>query len=145
MNMRRKGGGLEAIMLTHQFQIPISSSARLGCALHYFAGGSPYDIMVKFAVCYQDVLASVWIVVHAVNTFTEFHISYPSSFAMQERIASTFKKASSVDFDNCAGVIDGILIWMLKPTKEDADRAGVGQKNFLWQEGQVWVELSGCI
>ena len=110
---------------------PISGSARLGCALRYFAGGSPYDIMVKFGVCYQDVIASVWIVVQAVNTLTEFHISYPSSFATQERIARAFQNASSVDFDNCAGAIDGILIWMLKPTKEDAERAGVGQKKFF--------------
>ncbi len=104
---------------------------RLGCALCYFAGGSLYDIMVKFGICYHDVLASVWIVVHAVNEFTEFHILYPSSFATQERIARSFKKASSVHFDNCAGAIEGILIWMLKPSAEEAERAGVGQKKFF--------------
>ena len=34
----------------------ISSSARLGIALRYFAGGSPYDIMVKFGVSHSSVL-----------------------------------------------------------------------------------------
>ncbi len=91
----------------------MSGSARLGCALRYFAGGSPYDIMMKYGCCYQEVLASVWIVIHAVNTFPEFQISYPSSFVEQEKFAQGFKVAITVGFNNCAGAIDGVLIWML--------------------------------
>jgi hypothetical protein len=30
---------------------------------------------------------------------------------------------------------------MLKPTAKEAAKAGVGQKIFIWQEGQVWIEL----
>jgi hypothetical protein len=110
---------------------PISGSARLACALRYFAGGSPYDILVNYGLCYQDVLASVWIVVHAINTFPGFQITFPSSYTEQEKIVKGFKKASTVRFDNCVGAIDGILIWMLKPTAKEAAKTGVGQKKFL--------------
>jgi hypothetical protein len=89
---------------------PILGSAHLGCALHYFAGRSPYDILVKYGLSYQDVLASVWIVVHAINTFPDLQITYPSSVIEQGKNAEGFKSASTVRFDNCAGANDGILI-----------------------------------
>jgi hypothetical protein len=34
---------------------------------------------------------------------------------------------------------------MLKPTEKEAKKAGVGKKKFLWQEEQVWIELSSRI
>ena len=89
---------------------PILSSAHLGCALCYFAGRSPYNILVKYGLSYQDVLASVWIVMHAINTFKGFHITYTSSVIEQEKNSQGFKSANTVGFDNCARAIDGILI-----------------------------------
>jgi hypothetical protein len=124
---------------------PILGSACLGCALSYFAGGSPYYILVKYGLCYQDVLASVWIVIYAINTFPDFQITYPSSFIEQQKNSKGFKSSSTVGFDNSSRAIDRILIWMLKPTAKEAKKAGVGQKNFMWQEEQVWIELSSRI
>ena len=46
----------------------ISSSIRLGAAIRYFAGGSPYDIVCMFGISYSEVMSSVWIIVHAINT-----------------------------------------------------------------------------
>ena len=110
---------------------PISTSVRLGCALRYFAGASPYDLMVKFGVSYTSVLDSVWIVVEAINTYPDFFIEYPSDFAEQKRIAAEFGKASQVPFDCCAGAIDGILIWINKPSEKDAQKSGLGRKKFF--------------
>jgi hypothetical protein len=42
------------------------------------------------------------------------------------KIAHEFDNVSRVKFNNCAGAIDGILIWILKPSKEDANEAGCG-------------------
>ena len=109
----------------------ISTSVRLGIALRYFAGGSPYDIMVKFGVSHTSVFESVWIIVEAVNELPAFKIEYPSDVAKQKKIARGFCSASKVKFDCCAGAIDGILIWMHKPSLKEADGAGVGQKKFL--------------
>ena len=109
----------------------ISTSVRLGIALRYFAGGSPYDIMAKYGVSHSSVFDSIWIVVESVNSLSSFHISYPSAHEKQESIAKGFRDASKVKFDCCAGAIDGILIWMHKPSMKQADKAGVGQKKFL--------------
>ena len=65
------------------------------------------------------------------NTLSAMKISYPSDVEMQKSIARGFCKASTVKFDYCAGAIGGILIWMHKPAKKEADAAGVGQKKFL--------------
>ena len=93
----------------------ISTSVRLALALRYFAGGSPYDLMVKYGVSHSSVFDSVWIVAKAIKNEREFDIEYPSSHEEQRRIAHEFKKKSQVGFDNCVGAIDdGILIWMHK-------------------------------
>jgi DDE superfamily endonuclease len=107
---------------------PIPTSVRLACAIRYFAGGSPYDLMGKYGVSYTGVMSSVWCVVEATNSVEEFHISYPSDEVEQRRIAASFRSASAVEFDNCAGAIDGILIWIQKPSDKDAERSGIGLK-----------------
>ena len=109
----------------------ITTSMRLGIALRYFAGGSPYDIMVKFGVSHTSIFESVWIIVEAINLFRGMDILYPSDHNIQKKIAMGFCGASKVKFNRCAGAIDGILIWMHKPTFKDAEEAGVGQKKFL--------------
>ena len=66
----------------------ITSSMRLSAALHYFAGGSPYDIMCVFCISYSEVLKSVWVVVDAINHCPQFHISYPSSLEEHRRMVA---------------------------------------------------------
>ncbi len=38
---------------------------------------------------------------------------------------------SSVGFPNCASCIDGLLIWIEKPSEDEAKRAGIGRKKFF--------------
>jgi hypothetical protein len=109
----------------------ILTSVRLACALRYFAGASPYDLMTSFGISHVSVLESVWIVVQAINCCDDFLLEYPESHEKQQRIAAEFKDASGVDFDNCAGAIDGILIWIHKPSESDAATSGCGRKKFL--------------
>ena len=71
---------------------------------------------------------SVWAVVEAVNNLDVFIIEYPDSEDVQLEIACKFQSVSEVNFSNCAGAIDGILIWMLKPLYEDAANAGCGTR-----------------
>jgi hypothetical protein len=110
---------------------PISTSVRLASALRYFAGGSPYDISVKYGISYTSMMDSVWVVVDAVNAHEEFYIVYPESHEKQKQIAQEFCSASQANFDICVGTIDGILIWTSKPTKQDCHEVGIGQKKFL--------------
>jgi hypothetical protein len=113
----------------------------LACAIRYFAGGSAYDIAVMFGTSYSVVLSCVWIVVSAVNMCPALYISYPDSVEEQRKIAADFEKASTPGINNCAGAIDGILIWILKPSMKESKNAGVGQKVFLWAQEQIRAEL----
>ncbi len=47
------------------------------------------------------------------------------------KLAQEFQNVSEVQCSNCAGAIDGILIWILKPSEEDAAEAGCGRRNFF--------------
>jgi hypothetical protein len=60
-----------------------------------------------------------------------FYIEYSKSAAEQKKISKGFEKKSEVGFFNCAGCIDGILIWTHKPTEKYAAKAGVGRKKFV--------------
>ena len=124
----RKGGAFKPPPIRNG---PISTSIRLACALRYFAGGSPYDLVGVYGISHTDVMDSVWHVMDAVNIYSKFAIAYPSSVEEQKKIVAGFQKASTVDFDICAGAIDGILIWTQKPTAAEAQRVGVGQKKFF--------------
>jgi hypothetical protein len=109
-----------------------------------------YDPMGKYGVSHTEILESVcWYVVEAIKQqlVQRIKLEYPASHTIQRQIAAAFCEASTVAFDNCAGAIDGLLIWIQKPstTKEDADCSGVGQKKFfLWSEAQVRPELPSC-
>jgi len=106
----------------------ISTSVRLACAIRYFAGGCPGDLMGQYCLSYASVMTSIWQVVSAINSLPEFYIQYPAEKAEQQKIPKSFCDASAVKFDTCAGAIDGILIWMTKPTKIDSERSDLGPK-----------------
>jgi len=89
---------------------PITTFVRLACVLRYFVGASPYDIMAKYGISKKSVSESVWVVVEAVNNLDELIIEYPESEEVQLEIARKFQSVSEVNFSNCTGVIDGILI-----------------------------------
>ena len=80
----RKGG---------KFQPPpipngaVSTSVRLACALRYYSGGSPYDLMGKYGVSHALIFDSIWHVVEAINNHPDFAISYPSCHSKQEELS----------------------------------------------------------
>ena len=70
-------------------------------------------------------------VVHAVNSFAEFNIPYLDCHIKQQLIANGFKNVSEVELKNCAGAIDGLLIWILKPSLKEVKLVGVDQEKFF--------------
>ena len=110
---------------------PITPSVCLACALRYFAGGSPYDIMTSYCIGYPDMMYSVWYVVDAVNAHSEFRISYPADHEQQRAIAASFRRKSAANFECCAGAIDGILVWIHKPSAEECAKAGCSETKFF--------------
>jgi hypothetical protein len=109
----------------------IHSSIRLSAALRYFAGACPIDIALVHGISHVEVFRSVWKVVDAINACPSLNIAYPTSHRQQKRIAREFELKSGAKFANCAGAIDGILIWTSKPMKADCDASDIGAKKFL--------------
>ena len=109
----------------------IASDVRLACALRWFAGGSPYDVMTTYGIGHTDAINSIWHVVDAVNRHPKYNIAYPDDHNKQRSIARGFQRVSKAGFDCCAGAVDGILIWTHKPSPKDCDNAGCSSGKFL--------------
>ena len=85
---------------------PIHHYIWVACAIHYFAGGSPYDLAMTFGIEFStEVFESAWDFVDAVNKHQEFAIRYPDSHDEQWCIVLDFKEESCAGFDCCAGTI----------------------------------------
>jgi hypothetical protein len=109
----------------------ITSAVRLSCALRYFAGGRPEDIALVHGVSHTEVFRSVWFVVDAVNRCDPLSFSFPSDHKEQKAIAKGFQSKSQPSFGSCAGAIDGMLLWIEKPTDYEALLAQCGPKKFF--------------
>jgi hypothetical protein len=109
----------------------ISSTIRLAAALRYFAGSSVYDIAIIHGISVTEVHQSVWRVVNAVNNCSDLKFEFPEDWAAQRLVAAGFEKKSRAGFSICAGAIDGLLIWIEKPTAEDCEVAKCGPKKFF--------------
>ena len=94
----------------------VKSSAHLSMALRFFAGGCPYDISLSHGVSHSTVYNSIERVVKAVNNCPDLNIEFPEDHKIQKQIASGFCKTSQAGFSTCIGMVDGVLIWIEKPT-----------------------------
>jgi hypothetical protein len=110
---------------------PISPDVRLACAIRWFAGGSPYDMMTTYGIGHTDTINSYWYVVDAINRHPRFKIVYPDDHDKQRSIAQGFYDVSRAGIDCCAGAVDGILIWMHRPSQKDCTIAGCDPGKFL--------------
>ena len=90
-----------------------------------------YDIMTLYCIGYPDMMYSVWCVVDAINEHSEFRIPYPADHEQQQAIAERFKRKSAANFECCAGAIDGILVWIHKPSADECAKAGCSETKFF--------------
>jgi DDE superfamily endonuclease len=109
----------------------ITPDIRLACALRWFSGGSIYDIMTTYGISHTETINSVWYVVYAVNYHSSFRLAYPKEHSKQQEIAEGFRKVSAANFNCCAGAIDGILIWIHKPSPDDCKSSGCDSGKFF--------------
>ena len=122
---------------------PIPSELRLAMALRYMCGGDPYDIALAHGVHQNEVKKSCWIVVDAVNGTASLDIRYPVCHEEQLDVANGFKAKSTIGLWNCAGAIDGMLVWISKPSKSDVEEnIGFGEGRFLCgRKGKFGIQL----
>jgi hypothetical protein len=110
---------------------PVCNSVRLAMALRYFAGGDPLDIALVYHVSRDLVYKSAWLVVDAIHQTKQLDIKFPTSHEEQLLVAKQFEEKSTVKFSNCAGCIDGILIWINKPSNPDLATLKIGGRKFF--------------
>jgi len=77
------------------------------------------------------VLNSFEEIIDAVNSVVEFKIEFPCDHDEQRKIAQGFKEKSQADIDCCAGCIDGMLVWMLKPNQTVCNASKVDSGKFF--------------
>ena len=110
---------------------PITLSVRLACALRYFAGASLYDLMTTFGIGHTDANNSIWYVVDAINDHPDFAMLFPTDHAKQRAVEAGFEQLSDAGFDCCVGAIDGIRIWIHRPSDQDCRDANVSSGKFF--------------
>ena len=104
---------------------------RLGCALRFWAGGDPHDLMLVFGISYCEVFRSIDFVRETINQTPSLRLEFPTDHAKQRAIAKSFEQKSEVSFDNCVGCVDGLLIWIHMPSLEECEKVSVGQTKFV--------------
>ena len=127
----KAAGHKEGVPSRHVPNGRISPDVRLACAIRWFAGGSPYDMMTTYGISHTDTINSYWYVIDAINKHPQFNITYPADHDAQHAIAQGFSKVSKAGFKCCAGAIDGILIWIHKPSKKDCTTIGCDEGKFF--------------
>lgn len=124
----------------------ITSSTRLGVALRYFAGGSTYDLAVMHGISPNEVYKSVWAVLRAVNSCNELLIAFPANHTIQQQLADGFRNRSTAGFGCCVGAIDGMLVWIERPSKKDCLQAHCGSTKFLCgRKKKFGLNLQGTV
>ena len=74
--------------------------------------------MTTYGISHADTINSYWYVNDAINKHPQFNIAYLADHNAQHAIAQGFAKVSKAGFKCCARAIDGILIWIHKPSKK---------------------------
>jgi hypothetical protein len=110
----------------------ISPDVRLSCTVRWFASGSAYDLLTTFGIGHADTTNSCWyVLVDAINGHPSFNIEYPDKHGKQMSIARGFHEVSAAGFNSCAGAIDGVLIWIHKPSKRTVGTLAAMKENSI--------------
>ena len=108
----------------------ITTEIRLACTLHYFTGGSYLDITMSHAIGVTDFYLSVWAIVDATNRCPSLNFQFPTTESECQAISTKFSARSKAGFTNCIGCINGLLIWLEKPSKKQCEQVGVDTGKF---------------
>jgi hypothetical protein len=119
---KHKNGGVNGL---------IPTETRLSVAIRYFAGGRPEDIAICHGIGHSEVFYSCWMVVDAVNDCPELAIGFPKCHQRQKELALAFQEKSAAGIDCCAGAVDGMLLWIEKPTVAECAIAECAAKKFF--------------
>jgi DDE superfamily endonuclease len=104
---------------------------RIRIALRYLAGGSPLDIALVHGVSHCEVIKCVWMVIDAINNELKLDIKFPTDHNEQLVLANQFQQKSDAGFAHCIGAIDGMLVWIHKPSKVECAKTSTGKAKYF--------------
>ena len=91
------------------------------------------------------VYDSINLVIEAVTKCKMLEIKCPTSHENQKRIAKGFQEKSKAGFSKCVGAIDGMLLWITKPSEKECSKVGVGSKQFFCgRKKKYGLNLQAC-
>jgi hypothetical protein len=115
----------------------------ISIALRYLAGGQAMDIALVHGVSHSTVFESLWLVVDAINQQSELTINFPEYHDEQLQLANDFRNNSTAGFYSCLGAIDGMLVWIHQPSKEDVQLTKCGKAKFFCGRKKIWFKHAG--
>jgi hypothetical protein len=87
--------------------------------------------MLTHSVSYVSVFKSVWGAVDVINKKPKLKIIFPTKEEQLKFAKKGFGSMLGASFDRVIGAIDGILIWIIKPNKNECEKAKCGSKSFF--------------
>jgi hypothetical protein len=84
-------------------------------------------------------------VIDEINKEPSLTISFPDTHIKQTTIANGFNKKSQPRFSNCCGAVDGVLVWIHKPSKTDAKLTKCGETKKFCGRKKIWFKHAGCL
>jgi hypothetical protein len=87
--------------------------------------------MTTYGLSHTNTINSYWYAVDAINKHPSLAVAYPDNHVKQRSMAKGFCDVSAAGFGCCAGALDGILIWMHKPSPRDCVCAGCSSGKFF--------------
>ena len=95
---------------------------------------------MSHAIQVTDFYLSVWAVVDATNRCSSLNFQFPTTESECQVISTEFSARSKAGFTNCIGCIDGLLIWLEKPSKNNGVDTG---KFYCGQKGKFGLNFQG--
>ena len=87
---------------------------------------------------------SIWAIVDAMNRCPLLQFQFPTTIAECWTISTKFSARSKAGFNNCIRCIDGLLIWLEKPSKKQCKQVGVDSgKFYCGRKGKFGLNFQG--
>lgn len=94
---------------------------QLYCCIRWLAGGMYSDIYLFTGISCSSFYRVCWKVIDAINSADELKISFPKTREECAQAAAGFRSISfSGCIDNCVAVVDGYLLDIITPSKDEA-------------------------
>ena len=99
---------------------------------------------MSHAIWLTDFYLSIWAIVDATNRGPLLQFQFPTMILECQTISTEFSSRSKAGFNKCIGCIDGLLIWLEKPSKKQCKKVGVDSgKFYCGHKGKFGLNLQG--